>query len=295
MLSLSHLALLETSHYVPLFDKVKQELDVMEAQGDISKVQQITPWCTGMVVVKRKNEGVRICVNLKPLNQCILRQHHPLLKVDDILGQLTGATMFSKLDVNSGFWQVPLAEKSRLFTTFITPFGRYCYNKLPFGILSAPEHFQQTMHSLLEGLPGVLCAMDDILIFGTTRQEHNSGLQAMLKLLCSAGITLNSKKCEFCKTSLMFLGHVIDQRGITADPNKTAAIQQMETPKSVSELRGFLGMVNQFGKFSSNIAELSKPNFHLLKAFYKEYNYQSILLTKLSCYSLLKSTIRETS
>ena len=210
MLSLSHLALLETSHYVPLFDKVKQELDVMEAQGDISKVQQITPWCTGMVAVKRKNEGVRICVDLKPLNRCILRQHHPLLKVDDILGQLTGATMFSKLDVNSGFWQVPLAEKSRLFTTFITPFGRYYYNKLPFGILSAPEHFQQTMHSLLEGLPGVLCAMDDILIFGTTRQEHNSGLQAMLKLLCSAGITLNSKKCEFCKTSLMFLGHVID-------------------------------------------------------------------------------------
>ena len=119
---------------LPLHDKVKQELDVIEAQGVISKVQQPNLWCTGMVVVKKKNEGVRICIDLKSLNQYVLREHHPLPKVDDILGQLTGATVFSKLDANSGFWQVPLAEKSWLFITFITPFRRYCYNKLPFGI-----------------------------------------------------------------------------------------------------------------------------------------------------------------
>ena len=93
----------------------------MEAQGVISKVQQPTSWCAGMVVVKKKN-GVRIFVDLKPLNQCVLREHHRLPKVDDILGQLTGATAFSKLDANSGVWQVPLAKKSGLFTTFITPF-----------------------------------------------------------------------------------------------------------------------------------------------------------------------------
>ena len=87
----------------------------MEAEGVISKVQPPTPWCASMVVVKKKNGGVRICVDLKPLNQCVLRERHPLPKVDDILGQLTGATVFSKLDANSGFWQVPLAEKSRLF------------------------------------------------------------------------------------------------------------------------------------------------------------------------------------
>ena len=105
-----------------------------------------------MVVVKKKNGGVTICIDLKPLNQYVLREHHPLPKVDDILGQLTGATVytlpkvddilgqltgatvFSKLDANSGFWQVPLAEKSWLFITFFTPFRRYCYNKLPFGI-----------------------------------------------------------------------------------------------------------------------------------------------------------------
>ena len=119
---------------LPLRDEVNQELDAMEAEGVTSKVQQPTPLCTGMVVVKMKNEGVRICMDLKPLNRCVLREHHPLLKIDDILGQLTGTTVFSKLDANSGFWQVPLAEKSRLFITFIIPFRRYCYNKLPFGI-----------------------------------------------------------------------------------------------------------------------------------------------------------------
>ena len=125
----------------------------MEAQGVISKVRQPTPWCAGMVVVIKKSGGVRICVDLKPLNKCVLCERHPLPRVDDTLAQLTGATTFSKLDTNSGFWQIPLSEESKLLTTFITPFGRYCYNKLPFGITSAPEHFQRRMSSLLEGLP----------------------------------------------------------------------------------------------------------------------------------------------
>ena len=102
--------------------------------------------------------------------------------------------------------------------------------------------------------------------FWHNQKRHNSRLQAVPKCLSSAGITLNSRKCEFCKSSLTFLGHVIDQRGITADSNKTAAIQQMETPKSVSELLRFLRMVNQLGKFSPNIAELSKPLQELLSA-----------------------------
>ena len=169
MLSLSHLALLETSQYLFVIRWNKNWMQ-WRLKELYHKVQQPTPWCAGMVVVN-KNGGVRICIDLKPFNWCVLRGHHALPKVDDILGQLTGATVFSKLDANSGFWQVPLAEKSRLFITFITPFRRYCYNKLPFGISSTPEHFQWRMHSLLEGLPGVLCVMDDILIFGTTQQD----------------------------------------------------------------------------------------------------------------------------
>ena len=150
---------------LPLREKVKEELERMESMGVISKINQPTPWCAGMVVPK-KSGVVRICVDLKPLNESVLREVHPIPKVDDVLGKLAGATVFSKLDANSGFWQIPLAAESRLLTTFITPFGRYCFNKLPFGISSAPELFQKRMSKLLEGLDGVVCLMDDVLIFG---------------------------------------------------------------------------------------------------------------------------------
>ena len=114
----------------------------MEKVGVISKVSQPTPWCAGMVVVPKKNGKVCICVDLKPLNHSVLREVHPLPKVNETLAQRSGAKIFSKLDDNSSFWEIPLSTSSRLLTTFITPMGRYCFNKLPFRISSAPEHFQ---------------------------------------------------------------------------------------------------------------------------------------------------------
>ena len=115
----------------------------MRDLGVISEVDEPTEWCAGMVVVPKKNGEVRICVDLKPLNEAVLREVHPLPDVDGNLAQLSGASVFIKLDANSGFWQIPLAESSKLLTTFIMPFGRFCFNKLPFGISSAPEHFQK--------------------------------------------------------------------------------------------------------------------------------------------------------
>ena len=128
---------------LPLHKKVQEELTRMESGGIISKVDEPTPWCAGMVVVPKKSGAIRICVDLKKLNEGVLREVHPMPKVDETLALLAGATIFSKLDANSGFWQIPLAKDSRHLTTFITPFGRYCFNKLPFGITSAPELFQK--------------------------------------------------------------------------------------------------------------------------------------------------------
>ena len=160
---------------LPLREKVRQELERMESLGVISRIDEPTEWCAGMVVVPKKNGSIRICVDLKPLNENVLRgEVHPLPRVDDILAQMTGAKVFSKLDANSGFWQIPLAPQSRLLTTFITPHGRYCFNKLPFGISSAPEHFQKRMSKILAGLEGVLCLIDDVLVFGKDQQEHDS-------------------------------------------------------------------------------------------------------------------------
>ena len=244
---------------LPLRTKVSEELTRMETMGVISKVDEPTPWCAGMVVVPKKSGAIRICVDLKPLNESVLREVHPLPRVDETLAQLTGAKVFSKLDANSGFWQIPLSESSRPLTTFVTPFGRYLFNKVPFGISSAPEHFQKQMSKILAGLTGVRCQMDDVLVFGQDQGEHDSRLLAALQRLEAAGVTLNSAKCEFGKTSIKFLGHLIDQTGIRADPDKTTAIREMEPPTTVPELRRFMGMVNQLGKFTPNLAQLTQP------------------------------------
>ena len=141
---------------LPLRQKVKEELSRMQSLGVISPVGEPTPWCAGMVVVPKKSGAVRICVGFRPLNDNVLREVHPLPKVDENLAQLAGAQMFSKLDSNCGFWQIPLSEQSRMLTAFITPFGRFVFNKLLFGISSAPEHFQCRMQQILNGQEGTI-------------------------------------------------------------------------------------------------------------------------------------------
>ena len=257
---------LYTPRRVPfsLRDQVQDELSRMETLGVISKVKDPTPWCAGMVVVPKKTGAVRICVDLKPLNGSVLREVHPIPRVDEALAQLTGATIFSKLDANSGFWQIPLSPESRPLTTFITPFGRYHFNKLPFGISSAPELFQRRMNAILEGLEGVTCLIDDVLVVGKDEAEHDTRLMRVLRRLETVGVTLNREKCAFRQSSVKFLGHLIGQDGVRADPEKTSAIRDMETPQSVSDLRRFLAMVNQLGKFSPRISELTQPLRELL-------------------------------
>ena len=153
---------------------------------------------------------------------------------------------------------------SRLLTTFLTPFGRFCYNKLPFGIASAPEHFQCRMNSMLEGLPGVVCHIDDILIYGKDLQEHNERLTSTLKAIQQAGLTLNREKCQFNKSSLSFLGYIVSSQGISPDPQKTRAITDMKPPTTVTQMKRFFGMITQMNRFSPTIAELSQPLRELL-------------------------------
>ena len=135
---------------------------------------------------------------------------------------------------------------------------------MPFGISSAPEHFQKRMSSILSGLEGVLCLMDDVLIFGTDEGEHHQHLTRVLRRIHTAGVTLNPAKCEFQKKKLKFLGHLIDEHGIRADPDKVSAIVNMQPPTNVPEMRRFMGMVKQLGKFSPVLAELTQPLRQLL-------------------------------
>ena len=222
---------------VPLMPKVKTELDRMKQLGVIVPVKEPTDWCSGMVVVPKQQDKVRICVDLTQLNKSVSRKHHQLPAVEQTLAQLAGAKLFSKLDANSGFWQIPLSPESSLLTTFITPFGRFCFQRLPFGITSAPEHFQCQMAEILQDMEGVVCHMDDILVHGKNHDEHGRRLKSVLHRLQESGLTLNAEKCEFLQTEVKFLGQIIDDKGIHPDPAKIAAIQNISEPKCVADIR----------------------------------------------------------
>ena len=215
---------------IPLLPQVKKELIRMEQLGVIEKIEEPTEWCAELVVVPKQNGKVRICVDLTKLNENVCRERHPLPAIEQILAQLSGAKVFSILDANSGFWQIPLSVESARLTTFISPYGRFCFRRLPFGITSAPEHFQRRMSSILSGLTGVVCLMDDILVHGETQAQHDERLVKVLNWLQESGLTLNSEKCKFSQTKVRFLGHVIDGGGIHPDPDKIKAITQVKTP-----------------------------------------------------------------
>ncbi|KAK3749684.1 hypothetical protein QZH41_004323 [Actinostola sp. cb2023] len=219
---------------LPLMGKVKEELARMENLGVVTKIPEGVPteWCAGMVVVPKPDGRVRICVDLTKLNDNVLREPYPLPKIDDLLGEIGDSKFFSKVDANSGFWQQKLTPDARLLTTFITPFGRYYFNRMPFGIKTAPEHFEMKMQRILENIDGTVSLIDDILIHGKTQEEHDSRLHVTLQRLESAGITLNADKCEFSKPEVKFAGYIINEDGIMSDPEKVKAIKEMPAPTS---------------------------------------------------------------
>ena len=184
---------------LPLLPKVKAELQRMERMRVISKIEEPTDWCAGMVVIPSR---------------------HILPSVEETLAKLQNARIFTKLDSNSGFWQIPLSKDSAKLTTFITPFGRFHFNRLPFGITSAPEYFQSKMSQLLEGLEGTASMMNDILVYGTNQEEHDKRLHGVLQRLRDNGITLNKDKCVFSVSFVKFLGQIVSDRGIQPDPDK---------------------------------------------------------------------------
>ncbi|UYV65287.1 K02A2.6-like [Cordylochernes scorpioides] len=234
---------------IPLMKQLKEQLEEMTRLGVIESVEEPTEWCAGMVAVLKPGGKLRICVDLTKLNQYIRRENYPLPATEHILGQLGNACYFSKLDANSGFWQFGLAIESQKLTTFITPFGRFLFKRIPFGISSALEIFQRKMTQLLGKIEG---------------GEHNERVRQVLKKLQEEGMTLNPEKCQFGVKTIKFLGHTISSEGLFIDEEKLDAVIKMEEPRSAKELKSFLGMVNYLGKFILNLADKIQPLNSLL-------------------------------
>ena len=244
--------------------KVQEELKKLEEQDIIRPVETPTDWCAPIVAVPKPNVKVRLCVDFTKLNESERRETFPLPTTDQLLAQQDGATVFTKLECDSGFHQIPLHPENQELTIFITPFGRYCYKRLPFGISWKKEIFHREMTRVLEGIPGVICDVDDVLVFGRNQQEHDSRLRIVLLKMKEAGVTL-SEKCKFSVDSVKFLGHMISNEGIQIDPEKVQAISNFPRPTNISELRRFLGIVNHVKSFAPYMADTTKPLRDLIK------------------------------
>ncbi len=215
--------------------------------------------------MSKPNGDLRICLDPRPLNKAIKRQHHRLPTAEEILSEMAGAQYFSKMDASSGYWQVKVDDESADLLTFGTPFGRYRFKRLPFGIHSASEVFQAEVASVIANLPGCANSQDDIIVWGTTKEEHDSRLRNVLTQIRASGLKLNPHKCVFGSTSLTFLGHTMSPEGVKPDPSKVEAITQMPPPKSKADLQRFMGMVNYVGKFIPNLSQITAPLRQILK------------------------------
>ena len=237
----------------------------------VQKVTVSTQWISCMVTVVKPNGKIRICLDPKDLNEAVLREKYQLPTIGDVASRLHGAKVFTKLDARNGFWHVQLDKESSLLTTFHTPFGLYCWRRLPFGICSALEVFQQRMHEIVEGLTGVEVVVDDFLAVGfgdymeQTTRNHEENLLAFLRKCGEENLVLNLEKLHLRKTSVPFIGHMSTSEGLKPDQAKVKAIMEMPAPKDVVGVQRLLGMVQYLSKFLPHLSDLTKPLCDLLK------------------------------
>jgi hypothetical protein len=179
--------------------------------------------------------------------------------LEDVLPQLSKATFFTKLDAKRGCWTIEFSEAFSYLTTFNTPFGRFCYLRLPFGLKSSEDIFQRKIDEGYEGLEGVVALVDDVLVYGQKREEHDIILRSVLKRSQEKGIKLNKDKREVGVTRFKYFGHVLTADGVGPDPNKVSAIIDMKPPKNKSELETLLGIVKYLTNFAPNLSEITSP------------------------------------
>ncbi|KAK3108757.1 hypothetical protein FSP39_014959 [Pinctada imbricata] len=239
--------------------KLRDELDRMEKLGVIKKQTEPTPWVSSLVLATKPNGKLRVCIDPKDLNLAIKREHYPLKTVEEVVAEIHGAKIFTKLDATSGFWQIPLDDESIKLCTFNTPFGRYSFTRLPFGIKCASEVYQRKISDILHGIEGCNSIIDDTLIWGSTMAEHDARLRTVLERLREHNIKLSIEKCEFRKSRVTYVGHILTKDGLLPDPEKVRAVQKMPSPTNKQELQTFLGFITYLGKFLPNISEHSAP------------------------------------
>ena len=221
----------------------------------------VSPWASPIVIVGKKDKTTRMCIDFRKVNACSVPNCYPLPQIDDILASLGGAKYFSKMDLKSGYHQIPMSEESRPKTAFITHMGLFEYNRMPFGLAGAPPIFQDLMNNVLQGLlyESVLAYLDDVIVYSKTIEDHLIHVEQVFLRFRKAGLKLKLSKCEFFMKQLQFLGHVISERGIQPDFDKVKVICEMPPLCCVRDVRAFIGMCGYYRRYIPNFAHIAAP------------------------------------
>ena len=228
--------------------------------GVIRKVDQPTEWCHPIVIVTKPNGDIRLCIDLTKLNMGVERELYQLEAVEETLAKLGEDCVYmSKIDANSGYWQVPLDESSQELTTFITPIGRFCCTRGPYGLSSMQEIFGKKMDVVIEGIEGVVKSTDDFLVHAKTIETLRERTRKLFERFAEYGVTINLKKCLFEQTEMEFLGNKITSDGILPLESKMESVRDFPQPENIKQLRRFMGMANHMAKFHPDLSEASAP------------------------------------
>ncbi|GJV34830.1 putative reverse transcriptase domain-containing protein [Tanacetum coccineum] len=220
-----------------------------------------SPWGAPVLFVKKKDGSFRMCIDYRELNKLTVKNRYPLPRIDDLFDQLQGSSVYSKIDLRSGYHQLRVREEDIPKTAFRTRYGHYEFQVMPFGLTNAPAVFMDLMNRVCKPYLDkfVIVFIDDILIYSKNKQEHEEHLKLILELLKKEELYAKFSKCEFWIPKVQFLGHVIDSEGIHVDPTKIESIKDWTSPKSPMEIRQFLGLAGYYRRFIEGFSKIAKP------------------------------------
>lgn len=248
-----------------ILPKLKAELDKMEREGIIRPCPEVTDWVHNLVTVIKKNGSLRVCLDPRNLNKYLVRAVHHTASWEDVQHSFRHGRIFSTLDAKSGYWTQKLKQESQLLTAFNTPFKKYCFQRLPFGLSVSSEIFCQKMDQALQGIPGTFPCADDVKVQGSSEERHDIHLLETVEAAMKAGIKFNPDKCTIKQSSIEYFGRIVTPHGVKPDPKKVEAIVDLAAPKDKQELQSFLGTVNFISTFVPNLSQHTSAMRTLLK------------------------------
>jgi len=221
-----------------------------------------SPWASPICLATKKDGSTRFCVDFRAVNLCTIRDSYPLPNISDCFDTLGGGTKwFSTIDLQSGYWQVAMDPEDKEKTAFTCPSGLFQFKVLPFGCCNGPPLFERLMEHVLSGLQWTICLLylDDVICFSKTFEEHLDRLDQILTRLREAGLKISTKKCHFFQSQVGFLGHIVSEEGVSTDPEKISVVKNWPTPKTVKQLKSYLGFCSYYRKYVPSFSDIARP------------------------------------